>query len=284
MPVVVVDQPQFLVVVFAAPLDGLGDVPFGGDFSVGRVGVGRTQVAGFPEDFRDVPGQIPPVGVPGAVFADGQQACSLRLRQILEQEPSEDSADGIYDGYLQVAAHRPVDAHFAGVLPSHVVVGAFHYGFGAFIDEAHRAVFRVVGDLPDAGGCPDQCLIAVRVVNRLKGGFFSALDGGVLVERAGCVGGRFFRVFPRGFPVAYVVVTVAVCLAADGGGGQFAPAVAGKAVVDGIPLAGRAPRDGPCQAVVSVFPSHNQIPEKVYKYFLYSVFILNFIIIFTLNF
>ena len=68
-------------------------------------------------------------------------------------------------------------------------------------------------------------LIAVRVVNQFKGGFFSALDSGVLVERAGCVGGRFFRVFPRGFPVADVVVTVAVCLAADGGG-QFAPAVA----------------------------------------------------------
>ena len=143
------------------------------------------------------------------------------LRRIPEQEPSEDSADGIYGGYLQVAtvhvaqvaAHRPVDAHFAGVPPAHVVVGAFHHGFGAFIDEAYRAVFRVVGDLPDAGGCPYQCPIAARVVNRLKGGFFSALDGGVLVERAGCVSGRFFRVFPRGFPVADVVVTVAVCLA-----------------------------------------------------------------------
>ena len=143
------------------------------------------------------------------------------LRRIPEQEPSEDSADGIYGGYLQVAtvhvaqvaAHRPVDAHFAGVPPAHVDVGAFHHGFGAFIDEAYRAVFRVVGDLPDAGGCPDQCLIAVRVVNRFKDAFFSALDGGVLVERAGCVSGRFFRVFPRGFPVADVVVTVAVCLA-----------------------------------------------------------------------
>ena len=199
MTVVVVDKPQFFIVVFAAPLDGLGDVPFGGGFSVGRVGVGRTQVAGFPEDFRDVPGQIPPVGVPGAVLADGQRARRLRLRRVPEQEPSEGSADGIYGGYLQVAtvhvaqvaAQRPIDALFAGVPPAHVVVGAFHHGFGAFIDEAHRAVFRVVGDLPDAGGCPDQCLIAVRVVNRLKGGFFSALDGGVLVERAGCVGGRF---------------------------------------------------------------------------------------------
>ena len=78
-----------------------------------------------------------------------------------------------------------------GVPSAHVVVGAFHHGFGAFINEAHRAVFRVVGDLPDAGGCPDQCLIAVRVVNRLKGGFFSAPDGGVLVEWAGCAGTRF---------------------------------------------------------------------------------------------
>ena len=76
MPVVVVDKPQFFLAVFAAPLDGLGDVPFGGGFSVRRVGVDRPQVAGFPEDFRDVPGQIPPVGVPGAVLADGQRARS----------------------------------------------------------------------------------------------------------------------------------------------------------------------------------------------------------------
>ena len=80
------------------------------------------------------------------------------LRRIPEQEPSEGSADGIYGGYLQVAtvhvaqvtAHRPVDAHFAGVPSAHVVVGAFHHGFGAFINEAHREVFRVVGDLPDS--------------------------------------------------------------------------------------------------------------------------------------
>ena len=103
MTVVVVDQPQFFIAVFAAPLDGLGDVPFGGGFSVRRVGVNCAQVTGFLEDFRDVPGQILPVGVPGDGFADGQRARSLRLCQILEQEPSEGSADGIYGGYLQVA-------------------------------------------------------------------------------------------------------------------------------------------------------------------------------------
>ena len=121
------------------------------------------------------------------------------LRRIPEQEPSEGSADGIYGGYLQVAtvhvaqvtAHRPVDAHFAGVPPAHVVVGAFHGCPTVLAFEFHGPVFGVVGDLPDARGCPYQCPIAVRVVNRLKGGFFSALDGGVLVERAGCVGGRF---------------------------------------------------------------------------------------------
>ena len=103
MTVVVVDKPKLITVVFAAPLDGLGNIPFGGDFSVRRVSVDCAQVTGFLEDFRDVPGQIPPVGVPGAVFADGQRARSLRLRRVPEQEPSEDSADGIYGGYLQVA-------------------------------------------------------------------------------------------------------------------------------------------------------------------------------------
>jgi len=39
--------------------------------------------------------------------------------------------------------------------------------------------------------------------------------------------------------------------------------VAGKAVVDGIPLAGRAPRDGPCQAIVSVFPRYGCISGGV---------------------
>ena len=63
MPVVVVDQPKLFIVVFAAPLDGLGDVPFGGGFSVRHVGVDRPQVTGFPEDSRDVPGQIPPAAV-----------------------------------------------------------------------------------------------------------------------------------------------------------------------------------------------------------------------------
>ena len=304
MPVVVVDEAELVVHVFAREAEFvlLRHVAFRRDqTSVRPVFIQGAASARFPEEGSDVLHRVVhavemllhlrPVRLPAR---HGQDARGLRFRGVPEvaahkyrRFPGQVALRHLQVVTVEVArveARCPSDRHFFLESPAHVVVGAFHYGFGAFIDEAHRAVFRVVGDLPDAGGCPDQCLIAVRVVNRLKGGFFSALDGGVLVERAGCVGGRFFRVFPRGFPVADVVVTVAVCPAADGGGSQFAPAVAGKAVVDGIPLAGRVPRDGPCQTVVSVFPSHNQIPEKAYKYFLYSVFILNFIIIFTLNF
>ena len=112
--------------------------------------------------------------------------------------------------------------------PAHVVVGAFHHGFGAFIDEAHRTVFRVVGDLPDAGGCPDQCLIAVRIVLGCKG--FPAIsdDARVPVEFVGFIvrGAAEFEGF---LPVADVVVLVAEApsgpkLVSD----QFAAAVVGE--------------------------------------------------------
>lgn len=51
MTVVVVDEAEFFLAVFAAPLDGLGDVPFGGDFSVRRVGVDCAQITGFSRRF-----------------------------------------------------------------------------------------------------------------------------------------------------------------------------------------------------------------------------------------
>ena len=40
----------------------------------GRVGVGGADVAGGTEDFADILRQIPAVGEPGAVFADGKGA------------------------------------------------------------------------------------------------------------------------------------------------------------------------------------------------------------------
>ena len=64
--VVVIDQAELAVVVFAAPLDGLGDVAVGCHGAVGRVGVGRLDVAVRAEDLADVLREIPAVGVPGS--------------------------------------------------------------------------------------------------------------------------------------------------------------------------------------------------------------------------
>ena len=54
MAVVVVDEAQFGVVVFAGPLDGLGDISLRCDFAVGGVGVGCADVTGGAVDFADV--------------------------------------------------------------------------------------------------------------------------------------------------------------------------------------------------------------------------------------
>ena len=74
MTVVVVDETEFGVVVLAGPLDGLGDISVCCDFSIGGVGVGGAEVAGGAEYFADVLGEVPAVGEPGAVFADGKGA------------------------------------------------------------------------------------------------------------------------------------------------------------------------------------------------------------------
>ena len=87
MAVVIVDEGEFGVVVLAAPLDGLGDIAVCCDFSVGGVGVGGAEVAVLAEDFADVLGEIPAVGVPCAVFADGQRACGDRLSGVTCRHP-----------------------------------------------------------------------------------------------------------------------------------------------------------------------------------------------------
>ena len=74
MAVVVVDKAEFGVVVFAGPLEGLGDITSRCDCAVGGVGIGGADVAGGAVDFADVLRQIPAVGVPGAALLDGQRA------------------------------------------------------------------------------------------------------------------------------------------------------------------------------------------------------------------
>ena len=87
MAVVVVDEGGFGVVVLATPLDGLGDIAICRDFSVGGVAVGGAEVAVLAEDFADVLGEIPAVGVPGAVFADGQGARGNGLSRVTRRHP-----------------------------------------------------------------------------------------------------------------------------------------------------------------------------------------------------
>ena len=211
MTVVVVDEAELVVHVFAREAEFvlLRHVAFRRDQpSVRTVFVQGAASARFPEEGGDVFHRVVhavemflhlrPVRFPAR---HGQDARGFRFRGVPEvaahkyrRFPGQVALRHLQVVPVEVTrveARCPSDRHFFLEFPAHGVVGAFHHGFGAFIDEAHRTVFRVVGDLPDARGCPDQCLIAVRVVNRLKGGFFSALDGGVLVERAGCVGGRF---------------------------------------------------------------------------------------------
>ena len=85
--VVIVNEAKFGIIVLAAPLDGLGDIAFRRDFAVGGVGVGRADVAGGAVHFADVFGQIPAVGVPGAVELDGQRTRGDGLGRVPGDEP-----------------------------------------------------------------------------------------------------------------------------------------------------------------------------------------------------
>ena len=104
MAVVVVDQTELSVVVFTAPLDGLGDVAVGCHGAVGRVGVGREDCTSATKDLADVFREIPAIGVPRAVLADAQRTCGDGLRRIPEDEPLGTACLRIDGGDLQVAA------------------------------------------------------------------------------------------------------------------------------------------------------------------------------------
>ena len=66
--VVVVDQTEIGIVELAGPLDGLGYITFFRYLAVGGVGVGSADVAVLAVELADVLGEVPAVGVPGAVL------------------------------------------------------------------------------------------------------------------------------------------------------------------------------------------------------------------------
>ena len=87
MAVVIIHQPELGIVELTAPLDGLSYIALCGYGAIGGVGVGGADVAVGIVEFTDVFGEVPAVGVPGAVFLDGQRAGSRGLCRIPEDVP-----------------------------------------------------------------------------------------------------------------------------------------------------------------------------------------------------
>ena len=87
IPIVIIHQSQLFIVELATPLNRLGDVAGGGDGAIRGVGVGGADVAGGAEDLAHVFGEVEAVGVPGAVFLDGERAGGDGLGGIPRYQP-----------------------------------------------------------------------------------------------------------------------------------------------------------------------------------------------------
>lgn len=87
-------------------MNRLGDIAAGAYFAVGGVGVGGAEVAVLPEDFADVFGEIPAVGEPIAIFADGKGTRGDGLGGVPGEEPEAGvtGASEVAGSNLQVAA------------------------------------------------------------------------------------------------------------------------------------------------------------------------------------
>ena len=83
----------------------MGDVTGGGYRAKGGVGVGGADVAGGAEDLAHVFGEVEAVGVPCAVFLDGERTGSDRLGGIPRYQPQGGmiGAGEVYTGNLQIA-------------------------------------------------------------------------------------------------------------------------------------------------------------------------------------
>ena len=84
---IIIHQSQLLVIELTTPLNRLGDVAGGGYLPIGGVGVGGADVAGGAEDLAHVFGEVEAIGVPGAVFLDGERAGRDKLGGIPRYQP-----------------------------------------------------------------------------------------------------------------------------------------------------------------------------------------------------
>ena len=185
--VVVVSEAEFGIVVLAGPQDGLGDTASRRTVgalawqAIGGVSVVRTDIAGRTVHLADVLGEIPAVGVPGAVLLERQRAGGGILRGVPGDVPQRRvvTAGKVDAGNLQVAAvdvalmqryitidHNPLDSAAA-----HGVVLAMNGSDGVicrYTDEFCGAVFGIVAHSPDTGARLHSCLVTVCIVLRLE--------------------------------------------------------------------------------------------------------------------
>ena len=169
------------------------------------------------------------------------------------------AAGEVTAGDLQVASvevslvqrYCTVACHLLICSASHAVVGAFHYGVAFRIGEAYRAVFGIVDDLPDACFRFDAGLVAVCIEERSEGSFLILLNGCVLVERIGGVGGGFVTLRCCG-AVANVVVIVLIILAVHLCCRQFGAGIVGESIIHYRAFAGGIAGGGAAEGVVHI--------------------------------
>ena len=159
---------------------------------MGRICIAGSDITGGPKYFADVLGEIPAVGVPGAVFAYSKGARCDGLGGVPSEKPERrmGGTGEVATGNLQIAA---VDV---SLMKRYIAVGCYlfrssapHGIIAAFDDcstvparEANRSIFRIVLHRPDARGGLDQRLIAIRIKNGNESRVLVLLDGGVLIE------------------------------------------------------------------------------------------------------
>ena len=155
VPVVVVNEVEFGIVMLRRPLEGLGDVAGFRYVPERSVAVRRSDVAGGTKDFADVFREVVAIGEPRAVLLNRERTRRRRLRRIPGDEPKRrmPGARAIHAGNLQITAidvammkrYRSRDRYFFEVAATLRVVAAFNRRIRAVITEANRTVRAVVG-------------------------------------------------------------------------------------------------------------------------------------------
>ena len=135
-------------------MNRLGNVTGGCYLAEGGVGVGCSDVTIGAVELANILGEVPAIGVPGAVKLDCQRAGGDRLGRIPQEQAHHRvvAAGEVDSGDLQVASvdeaavecYAAVGAHLFVAAAALAVVGAFHHGIAFAIRESNRAIFCVV--------------------------------------------------------------------------------------------------------------------------------------------